>query len=67
MAVKNKNPIIEEARDRKRMYSYELARLLGVSETTMYRMLRNPLPKAEQERIAKMIEDYNKGAENDRS
>ena len=35
---------------------YDLAKLLGVSETTVYRRLRDELPEEEQDRIINMIE-----------
>ena len=35
---------------------YKLAKLLGVSEMTVYRKLRDELPKEEQDRICKLIE-----------
>ena len=44
---------------------YGLSKLLGVSETTVYRRLRDELPEDEQERICKLIERA--GCEADRS
>ena len=35
---------------------FELSKLLGLSETTMYRRLREELPEEEQDRIIKLIE-----------
>ena len=40
-----------------------LADLLGVSEATLFRRLRNELPKDEQTRIAQLIDE--KAGEND--
>ncbi len=37
---------------------YELDRILGISEPTRCRMLRNELPEDEQERICKLIDEY---------
>ena len=37
---------------------YELDKILGISEPTRCRMLRNELPAEEQERICKLIEEY---------
>lgn len=36
---------------------YDLSKLLGVSEMTVYRKLREELPEEEQERICKLIEE----------
>ena len=36
---------------------FELAKLLGISETTLYRRLRTELPEEEQDRIVKAIEE----------
>lgn len=51
------NSIIREAQGKTRMYSYEIAKLLNVSEATFGRMMRNELPIEEQKRIAAMILD----------
>lgn len=37
---------------------YHLDRILGISEATRCRMLRNELPEAEQDRICKLIDEY---------
>lgn len=42
------------------MRYYELDKLLGISEATRCRMLRNELPEAEQDRICKLIDEYRK-------
>ena len=39
------------------MTQYDLAKLLGVSEMTVYRRLRDELPAKEQKRICKLIEE----------
>ena len=44
---------------------YQLDSILGISEPTRCRMLRNELPKEEQERICKLIDDYAKGKRGD--
>lgn len=41
---------------------WKLARLLGVSESTIYRMIREELPEEEQDRIVDLIR---KGGESD--
>ena len=35
---------------------YDLSKLLGMSETSVYRLLRDELPDEEQDRIVKLIE-----------
>ena len=40
------------------MRYYELDKLLGISEATRCRMLRNELPENEQDRICKLIDEY---------
>lgn len=42
----------------KGMKYYELDRILGISEPTRCRMLRNELPEEEQDRICRLIEEY---------
>lgn len=42
----------------KMMKYYHLDKILGISEATRCRMLRNELPEAEQERICKLIDEY---------
>lgn len=42
----------------KGMKYYQLDKILGISEPTRCRMLRNELPEAEQDRICKLIDDY---------
>lgn len=45
---------------------WQLARILGISEMTLYRRLRDDLPESEQDRICQLIEDYAaKGGRND--
>ena len=36
---------------------YDLSKILGVSEMTVYRRLREELPKKEQARICRLIEE----------
>jgi predicted XRE-type DNA-binding protein len=36
---------------------WKLARLLGVSESTVNRMIREELPEEEQDRIVRLIEE----------
>lgn len=38
------------------MTQYDLSKLMGVSETTIYRRLRDELPDEEQNRIINLIE-----------
>ena len=40
------------------MKYYQLDEILGVSEATRCRMLREELPEAEQDRICKLIEEH---------
>lgn len=42
----------------KGMKYYELDKILGISEPTRCRMLRNELPESEQDRICKLIDEY---------
>lgn len=37
---------------------YQLDQILGISEATRCRMLRNELPEEDQDRICKLIEEY---------
>ncbi len=50
-----KNRIIRDAQFKKRLYGYQVAELLGISESTFTRMMRSELPKDEQKRIANVI------------
>ncbi len=49
---------IRKKLDTNHMRYYELDRILGISEATRVRMLRNELPEAEQDRICKLIDEY---------
>lgn len=59
--AKNNNQIIRKAIEDERIYAYEVAELLGVSEATYGRMMRKELPVSEQKRIAKMIKEKTNG------
>lgn len=40
------------------MKYYELDKILGISEPTRCRMLRNEMPAEEQDRICELIDEY---------
>ncbi len=46
---------IRNALKEKRMYNYELAELLGITEWTLSRKLRTELPPEEKKRILDLI------------
>ena len=46
---------IRQAMKERRMFNYELAELMGISEFTLSRKLRNDLPQEEKERILNLI------------
>lgn len=46
---------IRQAMKEKRLFNYELAEMLGISEFTMSRKLRNELPQEEKKRILELI------------
>lgn len=46
---------IRQAMKERRMFNYELAEMLGISEFTLSRKLRNELPQEEKERILNLI------------
>ena len=50
-----KNPIIKEAQRKTGTYNYQVANLLGCSENTFGRMMRNDLPEERQMEIADLI------------
>lgn len=52
------NSRIRNKLDANHMRYYELDRILGISEATRCRMLRNELPEAEQDRICHLIDEY---------
>ena len=52
------NPKIRIKLMENNMRYYELDRILGISEPTRCRMLRNELPVEEQERICKLIDEH---------
>ena len=52
------NPKIRVKLESEHMRYYELDRILGISEATRCRMLRNELPEAEQDRICRLIDEY---------
>lgn len=51
-----KNKLIKMKLMEHEMTQYDLSKLLGISETSVYRLLREELPKEEQDRIVKLIE-----------
>ena len=51
------NIAIREAMKSKRIYNYELAEMLGISEFTLSRKLRKELPEDEQQRILNLIKN----------
>lgn len=53
---------IREAMKENRLYNYEVAAVLGVSEFTLSRKLRNELNQEEKEKILGIIEKLVKGA-----
>ena len=46
---------IRQAMKERRMFNYELAELMGISEFTLSRKLWNELPQEEKERILNLI------------
>ena len=56
------NLIIRLALAETGMHQYDLARLLGIAESTCSKLLRDELPEESQKRIAEIIK---KGANND--
>lgn len=55
-----KNMKIRQALMEVGMKNYQLAELMGISEFTLSRRLRNELPDEEQERIIALIQDNRK-------
>lgn len=52
------NLVIRTALMQHNIKKWQLAQILGMSEPTLYRKLRNELPADEQDRICKLIEEY---------
>ena len=52
------NSKIRTALEKHHMYGYQLAHILGVSESTYSRMMRFELPEIQQRRIVKIIEEH---------
>jgi hypothetical protein len=61
-ATEMNNYEIREAMKANRLYNYEVAAALGVSEFTLSRKLRNELDQEEKEKILGIIEKLVKGA-----
>ena len=62
-AEQNERFIMNNPKIRRKMASnmlplYHLDKILGISEATRCRMLRNELPEAEQDRICHLIDEY---------
>lgn len=51
-----KNEIIKNAMKKNRVFTWQVAELMGISENTLYRRMRHELPADEQIRIVKLIE-----------
>ena len=60
--MRNNNLIIRFALMEADMKYYELDKILGISEPTRCRMLRQELPKEEQNRIANLIREHKREA-----
>lgn len=60
--MRNNNLIIRFALMEADMKYYELDKILGISEPTRCRMLREELPDEEQHRIANLIRSHKKEA-----
>jgi predicted XRE-type DNA-binding protein len=56
---------IREAIKKNRLYNYEVAAALGVSEFTLSRKLRNELGQEEKEKLLEVIEKVAKGWRHD--
>lgn len=56
---------VRQALASKMMKYYHLDEILGISEATRCRMLRNELPEEEQDRICKLIDEYTAKEEGD--
>ena len=56
-----KNMKIRQALLEVGMKNYQLAEIMGISEFTLSRKLRNELPEEEQERIVSIIKASKKG------
>ena len=54
------NERIRKVMKDKNLKQWQVAEMIGVSETTMVRKMRNELPKAEQDRIIRMIKESGK-------
>ena len=52
-----KNLKIRNALSKKGLFLYQLGKIMGVSEATITRMMREELPESEQNRIVKLIEE----------
>ena len=52
---------VRNAVKEKRLFYYEVAEMLGISEFTLSRKLRKELPQEEQEKIISVIDDFVKG------
>ena len=52
-----KNTLIKEALKKAGLTQWELARILGVGETTLSRRFRDDLPEEEQRESVKQIEE----------
>ena len=58
-----KNIKIRTELKEKKITQYELARLMGIGETTLCRRLRDELPAEEQDRIIELIRQHSGGGE----
>lgn len=52
---------IRQALKKCRMFNYELAELLGITEWTLSRKLRKELPAEEKQQILQIIKEYERG------
>ena len=60
-----KNLTIKMAMTEADLRQWELARLMGIHEGTLCRMLREELPEAEQQQIVELIHQHTKRGQHD--
>lgn len=60
---KKNNIAVRETADRNHLFVYQIAQIMGISESALVKKMRTEWPEEEQQRVIKLIEDYIKAGD----
>lgn len=56
--IEKENPRVREALKQRGIFQWQLSKRLGISEVTLVRWLRDPLPEEVEEKIMSIIQGW---------